>query len=306
MLARCGPRSSFVLLLTAACVGQQTLGDNDLSGAWNYYRGGNRGVAEVEVTQEGTTIVGKYSSVDTADESGFGRVGDVAFRGTVHGARLLLRVHVHYPLSLREKCPDKWTPMEMRSHSATAASAEVWEGQEKIYTIRDDCSEKFERWQRDSLFRTVISKDVYGDGPPHIFTLQASGKEKPTRIILLSKWASATVGSPITVFIGLGGPTEPHVLADRDYTVHLHPTGGSVDPHEVAIPRGGSQATAKVQRDTPRRCAAQRVRGPRDSFGNARIDFLWFQSNRPLPLSQRYPRGARRREDPDRAGNQVC
>jgi len=61
---------------------------------------------------------------------------------------------------------------------------------------------------------------------------------------------SAPAQNWIAVFVGLRGRTEPAVIADRDYLVHISADGGRVSGNEVTILKGRSNAATAVVRDT--------------------------------------------------------
>jgi hypothetical protein len=236
------------LLLSASAALAQEPSVN-IAGTWE---SGNSDSADVEITQTGQHITARFTTVSPGTKRLGFSTGEVSFVGEIIGRQVRGRLRLHYPLSVKSLCPQQWEKWEAinlsLSHTVTSYDEfgrptneeDVLSGTRPYDEIGPNCvvgppSSRRIRWVQYAF-------TDYGISPP----LPRPTDQAPQRIWIRADRASALVGTPVNLTVGLAGHSDPSVRATRNYQIALVADHGSVQPSVVKLEMGSGTALAQL------------------------------------------------------------
>lgn len=127
----------------------------DLSGRWVRSDG-----SIVQIIQHGNEIKAEFIKVrPSLKQYGFS-IGDEHFAGILDGKTVHGKMHVHFPLSLKSKCPEKWSRLDDIKLTVSGTNNRISGKWKRIKVSEESCEKTAESWEPIYYTRFSLS-DVF-------------------------------------------------------------------------------------------------------------------------------------------------
>jgi hypothetical protein len=229
----------------------------DINGPWDC---GDGCETDLSVTNGKVTGIGAKTSERDRRIFGFSN-GRKELTGVWDGHKLRAKIRYHFELRFKERCPQNWeiwrdVTLEYSENIEEQPSGglmvtQLLSGKWSKDTITPDCIILKGKLEDFTLRRFLLKQESLSPTSQPSVLKEPVSNEKPYRIRVDTAKPSAIVNVGVNLVIGLAGRKDSRARADRDYSISLSTSKGTVEPKQVKIPKGETSANAVLESDKP-------------------------------------------------------